>query len=208
MPDEPIQTVEAAAPPPVATPEIASQDRVIYIYYYDDIDPKRVNIIMGLVSQVIAQQKPTTLYFMFASRGGQVTAGVTLYNFLKSLPVKIVMHNIGAINSIANVIFLAGEERYASPHTTFLFHGVTSTLNGSLSLPQLNEIRDSIHKDHNTIAGIVCDNTKITDPEIKKLFEQGETKDVQFALEKGIIHEVKVAQVPQEGKFISININS
>ena len=50
--------------------------------------------------------------------------GVTLYNYIKSLSVKVVMHNVGLVNSIANVIFLAGNERYAVPHSSFLFHGV------------------------------------------------------------------------------------
>jgi ATP-dependent protease ClpP protease subunit len=118
------------------------------------------------------------------------------------------MHNIGVINSIANVIFLAGAKRYASPHTTFLFHGAASQLNGMISLPQLNEIKDSLQKDHDTITGIICDNTKITEDEIKKLFFEGETKNVQFALEKGIINKIEGAKIPQEAKFISININS
>jgi len=183
------------------------QEKTFYVYYYDDIDAGRVKTIMGIVSGIITQEKPTSLYFLFASRGGHVDAGVTLYNFLKSLPLKIIMHNIGVINSIANVIFVAGSERYAAPHTTFLFHGAASQLNGIFSLPQINEIRDSLHKDHNTIAGIICDNTTITQEEIKKLFAQGETKDVQFALEKGIINEVKAVQIPQNALFISININ-
>ena len=37
------------------------------------------------------------------------------------------MHNVGQVDSSANVIFLAADERYASPHTTFLFHGMNYT---------------------------------------------------------------------------------
>lgn len=121
------------------------------------------------------------------------------------------MHNVGTIDSIANVVFVAGEERYAVPHATFLFHGVTLTINTQqtrISLPQLNEVRNRINENHNTIAGIVCGNTKMTEEEIKKLFSEGETKDVEFALEKGIINKVKPAQLPKEALFISININS
>jgi ATP-dependent Clp protease protease subunit len=189
-----------------AKANIASE-KVFYIYYYDVIDPGRVKNIMAIVNGIITQENPDTLYFLFSSDGGAISSGVTLYNFLKSLPVKVITHNIGAINSIANVVFLAGQERYASPHTTFLFHGAASHLSGGFSLPQINEIQDSLQKDQNTIAGIICDNTKIEEEEITKLFAQGETKDVQFALQKGIINKIKAAEVPQQARFISININ-
>ena len=39
------------------------------------------------------------------------------------------MHNIGSIDSIANVIFLAGQKRYAAPNSSFLFHGIVMNFN-------------------------------------------------------------------------------
>ncbi len=164
---------------------------------------------MALITEILRKEKPNILYFIFASSGGVVDAGVALYNFLKSIPVEIVMHNIGSIDSIANVIFVAGKKRFAVEHSTFLFHGVTITINGSqrLALPQINEIRDRIHKDHNKIAGIICDNTKISEKSLKNLFTQGETKSVEFALEKGIIHKIKPLQIPKDSIVVSININ-
>lgn len=185
--------------------------KTIYINYVDKIDNLRVKHIMAIVSQIVAKEKPDVLYFLFASRGGEVDAGIALYNFLKSLPLEIVMHNIGSIDSIANVVFVAGKKRYATPHATFLFHGVVITINlpqTNLSLPQINEIRDRILKNHRTIAGIICENSKMEEDEIKRLFSQGETKDVDFALKKGIINKVKPAQIPQDALFVSININN
>jgi len=70
------------------------------------------------------QPKPDVLYFLFSSNGGSVNAGIALYNFLRALPVEIIMHNTGSIDSIATVIFLAADKRYAALHSTFLFHGV------------------------------------------------------------------------------------
>lgn len=195
---------------PKPTPLVTSiQEKIIYINYVDVIDSVRVKNIMAIIANIIAQEKPTTLYFLFSSQGGEVDAGIALYNFLKALPLKIIMHNIGSIDSIANVIFVAGDKRYANPHSTFLFHGVQQPINSAtlLSLPQLNEIRDRINKNHTTIAGIVCENSRMEEDEIKRLFSEGETKDVTFALEKGIINEVKPAQIPGNALFISININ-
>ena len=75
-------------------------------------------------------------------------------------------------------------------------------------LPQLNEIRDRILNNHNTIAGIICGGTKISDREIKRLFSEGQTKDVRFALQKGIIDEVQLPQIPQNALTVTINVNA
>jgi hypothetical protein len=56
-------------------PKTTSEKKTVYIYYYDDIDAGRVKTIMALVSGIIAQEKPTTLYFLFASRGGKLQLG-------------------------------------------------------------------------------------------------------------------------------------
>lgn len=79
--------------------------------------------------------------------------------------------------------------------------------NGVLSLPQLNEIRDRILNNHSTIAGIICGNSKISDRKIKRLFSKGQTKDVRFALQKGIIDKIQLPQIPQNALIVTININ-
>lgn len=185
----------------------APAQKTVYIYYHGEIDIPRVNAIVGIVTQLMANEKPDCLYFLFSSNGGGVDAGVTLYNYLKSLHVELVMHNIGTIDSIANVIFMAGKKRFATPHAVFMFHGVSMNFNGNLSLPQLNEIRDRILNNHSTIAGIICGSTKISDREIKRLFSEGQTKDVRFALQKGIIDKIQLPQIPQNALTVTININ-
>jgi ATP-dependent Clp protease protease subunit len=186
------------------------KEKTIFINYVDKIDNIRVKHLIAIISTLIAKEKPDHLYFLISSQGGEVDAGIAFYNWLKCLPVKITMHNIGSIDSIANVIFAAGSKRYANPHSTFLFHGITITLNSPITftLPIINELRDNIHKNHDKIAGIICENTAMDDKEIKSLFNQGETKDINFALKKGIIDKVKPAQIPKNALFISININN
>jgi ATP-dependent protease ClpP protease subunit len=37
--------------------------------------------------------------------------GLTTYNFLRAMPFTLINHNIGNVDSIGNVILLAGQER-------------------------------------------------------------------------------------------------
>jgi ATP-dependent protease ClpP protease subunit len=56
------------------------------------------------------------------------------------------MHNTGAIDSIATVIFHAADERYAAPHASFLFHGITWNFDQGQTLyrNEIEEIRSVI----------------------------------------------------------------
>jgi len=69
----------------------------IYVNYFDTIDEARTKALMAICSDIVAKQKPKTIYFLFSSVGGSVNAGITLYNFLRALPVEVVMHNTGSI---------------------------------------------------------------------------------------------------------------
>lgn len=190
-------------PQQVASPQVDT----FYLSYVDGIDTERVKYIMNVCSNIINQVKPKTLYFLISSNGGDVDPGIALYNFLKSLPLKVVMHNIGSIDSIANVVFLAGKERYASKHTSFLFHGVNLTTKQpiQLGLNQLNEVTNRLEISQDKIAGIVCENTKITKTQIKRLFKEGKTEGVRFALDKKLIDAEKSAEIPSGAPFLSLN---
>ena len=61
---------------------------------------------------------------MLSTPGGSVMNGLNLYNVLRGLPITLTTHNVGNVDSIGNAIFLAGQIRYACPHSTFMFHGV------------------------------------------------------------------------------------
>lgn len=204
-PDDQSPSIEV---PPDIQPQVDGvQGGVFYLNYVDIIDLERVKFIMNVCATIMENVKPDTLYFLFSSSGGDVDSGIALYNFLKALPAKIVMHNIGSINSIANVIFLAGEERYASKHTSFLFHGVKWTTSQPLeiSLNQLLELKSQLDISQEKIAGIVCENTSIKKKEISELFMEGKSEGIDFALAKGIIHEEKSAEIPSDSRFLSLN---
>jgi ATP-dependent protease ClpP protease subunit len=188
--------------------DMTGQEKTYFINYLDSIDESKVKNLMRFCSDVITQHKPDTLYFCFSSSGGFIAPGITLYNFLLGLPTKVVMHNIGSVDSIATVIFLAARERYAVPHSTFLFHGINYTFNqpGSLAMNKLKEIVSSLEQDQNRMAAIVTERTQLTDKEIRELFRQGDTKDPKFAESKGIIHSIRNLSIPPSALMTSFNL--
>lgn len=180
-----------------------------YINYFDKIDQNRIQAMMGICSDLVLRKGKKILYFLLSSPGGQVNAGITFYNFLRALPAEIVMHNIGSIDSIATVIFLAADKRYSASHSNFLLHGVSLgfTQKTELNLTQIEEKRSQLEKDQNKIAGIIMERTRIGKDEINKLFRQGETKDLEFAKSKGIIHDILEPKIPKGADLLSVKFS-
>lgn len=107
------------------------------------------------------------------------------------------MHNIGTVDSIANVIFMGGQKRYAAPNASFLYHGIVMNFNpGGIGRTLLKENLSRLDGMETRMADTISKHSKLTTSELKGLFQQGEGKDVNFALSKEIIHEIKIPSVP------------
>lgn len=182
--------------------------QTIYINYYDAINAAKAKAFMAVCAEAIQKLKPASIYLCLSSPGGEVAAGITLYNFLRALPIKLITHNTGSVDSIATVIFLAGEERYATPSSTFLFHGVQSNFNqgAALTIYQLREIASGLEEDHNKLVHVITSRTKLVEDEVRELFKQGESKNSVFAESKGIVDAIRDLVIPGNTKLISLNM--
>lgn len=69
----------------------------------------------------------TEITILFSSEGGSTDEGMSLYTYLKALPVKLTMHAVGFVRSMGVPVFLAAEQRLASANARFFFHGYTWT---------------------------------------------------------------------------------
>jgi ATP-dependent protease ClpP protease subunit len=174
----------------------------IYLSAVFPVNPITTNKFMGLCAQLVANEKPERLYFLFGSPGGEVACGMAIYSFLRALPVKVTMHNIGSVDSIGNVIFAAADERKATPHATFLFHGVGMGIEkAQLHRTQIQELLTQLTADEKRIATILAERYGQSLAEFETFFTQGETKTADFARTKGIIQEVSEPIIPPDAKF-------
>jgi ATP-dependent Clp protease, protease subunit len=120
--------------------------------------------------------------------------------------LNFITHNVGNVDSIGNAIFLAGSRRYATPHSTFMFHGVGLDASAGVRFEEKNvrETLDGILSNQKRIGAIITQRTKITDNDVGAFFREAQTKDAAFAISSGIIHEIKDVQIPVGGPVISL----
>lgn len=181
--------------------------KTLYINFFDGINPVIANKFIFFVTDAIKTHNPSEIIFLLASGGGDVDSGFVLYNYLVSLKptIKIGMHNIGKIDSIANVIFAAGDKKIASPNASFLFHGVSMNLNGSFNRNVLTENLSRLASMEQRIVKTISENSKLSETELAALFDQGEDRSVDFALEKEIIHEIKFPAISNDAVHLVMN---
>lgn len=178
---------------------MASQTpETVYLSFAAEINQTTTEGLLGLCSNLV-NQGAKTIYLLLSSPGGNVLNGITIYNILRALPAKVITHNTGSIDSIANVVFLAGEERYSSPNATFMFHGMGFDINQATRFEEkLRELErlDLIITDQRKIGAIICERTDVSTEEVEKMFREAVTRDPDYAKAHGIIHDIREAKVP------------
>ena len=175
------------------------KENIAYITFSGPIDNSAESRLIAECAKVV-DQGAQTIYLMISTPGGSVLHGMNLYSMLQALPVRLIAHNIASVDSIGTVVFLAASERYASPHATFLFHGVSRNFpkGTAVNRRDLQESLDKLTTDHEKIASIVHRRASFRNrDEVLSLMEEPTTKDVEFAQSAGIIHGVRTVKIPR-----------
>jgi ATP-dependent Clp protease protease subunit len=190
------QQMAAATPPPQTT---------TYISFSAEINVKTMEALLGVLAQQCSQGVKT-IYLLLSTPGGHVNCGITIYNMLRAMPFHLITHNVGNVDSIGNVIFLAGAERYACAHSTFMFHGVGFDIIQPARFEEktLRERLGSLDADQNRIGGIIKDRTKLNAQKVKRLFFEAQTKDAAYARANGIVHKVRDVKIPAGSPILQL----
>ena len=120
------------------------------------------------------------------SYGGSVYDGLALYNLLRRTNCLIRTHAMGKIMSMAFLIYLAGDERYAERYATFLNHSISSVAWGKLH-EMVTEIKECQRLEQISLE--ILENRTFKDMKWWKKQTRYEDKyyDVVQAMELGII---------------------
>src|SRR5438552_1373422 len=166
----------------IAPAPAAPAPKIVYVTFSAEVYANTTESLIAVMANC-ANQRVEDVYLMLSTPGGTVMHGMNLYNVLRAMPFKLTTHNVGNVDSIGNAVFLAGEARYASPHTTFMFHGVGFDAKAGVRLEEkfLRERLDGILSDQKRIGDIISERTKMAEATIKELFLQAQTKDATFA---------------------------
>jgi len=131
------------------------------IYLVGMIGPQTVPVLIQSVSDRVGKGARSVL-LAISSPGGNIYWGVTAYNFLRGLGIEVITHNVGQVDSVAAVIYCAGDRRLSVPDARFVIHGVSMTFQGTDLVVSEKDLRSRItmlERDRDTIATILATRT-------------------------------------------------
>jgi ATP-dependent protease ClpP protease subunit len=189
---------------PIGQPQLRP-GATIYVSFSAEINAHTTESLIATMANC-ANARPAQVVLLLSTPGGVVMNGMNLYNVLRALPFKLVTHNVGNVDSIGNAVFLAGEERYACPHSTFMFHGVAASLppGSQFEAKQLRERLDNIKADELRIGSIIEQRTDLTNRQVAALFREARTKDAAQAVSAGIVHQIEDVKIPPGSPIVSL----
>ena len=187
------------------TNNIPNQAPILYVIFTAEVTPTTVEKLSAVMTQA-AEKCVAEVYLAISTPGGQIQAGIALYNMLRAMPFALTVHNISGVNSIGNVIFLAGKTRYATVNSTFMFHGVAFEMAGPVRLDEklVRERLDSILVDQLRMGSIITERSGIRGEEVTELFRAQRTVDALWAKEKGIIEDIRNLNIPFGSPVVSL----
>ena len=174
-------------------------DGTAYIHFLNNINEGSMKGLVEAVHAFEVNKDISKIYIIMSSPGGALYPAIHCYNFLRSLTTELVTHNIGFVESAANAVFLAGDTRYCSKISRYMFHDlVVGTQGDRHDMSALKTLVANADIDVSRLASIVEDRSRLTHEECMELHSPIETYlSPQEALEKGIVHEIKDLKLSQ-----------
>jgi ATP-dependent Clp protease, protease subunit len=178
------------------------------IVYNGSLSPPQTNIFRNQLAFLNQPHQPpgithlpcTGLLIVLSSTGGSTFEMRSLYGLIRCLPYPIEIHAAGVVKSAAVPLMLAADRRTASPGTTFMFHPWTwsTELHPGHTAEGLQLLPMQLEDDIDWAKDILVERSNFTYEQIgdSKLFEKPIIEDVDFALERGLIHEVTERKIP------------
>lgn len=179
-----------------------------FISFCAEVVPQTCEALIAAVSNFVLQGFKE-IHLLLSTPGGMVMHGITIYNVLRGLPITLITHNVGNVDSIGFVIFLAGEKRYACPQSTFMLHGVAF----GVAMPtqfferSLKERLASVQADQERIKAIYSERAGIPPEDAEKFFLGESTINATDAVTRGLAQEVRAVNIPAGSPVVQLVFN-
>jgi ATP-dependent protease ClpP protease subunit len=164
-----------------------------------------VNALLAAVDQQLsAGAKQLTL--LISSMGGDSSYGIAAYNFLKGIPLEIVTHNFGSVDSIGVVLFCAGTRRRSVPYARFTLHSGSVVFEQALQMdePELDEQIKTLRVEMANVAGIVAETTGRPVAEVMAAMQRCTVLTAPEAQAWGLVHDISSTLLEPGSTLISI----
>jgi ATP-dependent protease ClpP protease subunit len=178
-----------------------------HLYFHEDVEQEHVDEVKKLMREyydkcklannnaIYAVVNPKPLYLHIYSNGGDVYAGLSLYDFIIEYDKKIPVHTIveGVAASAATIISIAGSKRYITPNSYMLIHQISTYFGGNYE--QIKDAFGNCDKIMKQIINIYAERTKLNRKQLNEILKRDITWNADKCLECGLVNEIKIMDI-------------
>jgi ATP-dependent protease ClpP protease subunit len=187
-------------------PQQPEGPRYIFVGFNASIDRNSITKLLSVIAGIVERRPlPQALVLCLSSEGGHMESAFYCYEVLRSLPVPIATHNLGLVASAANLLFMAGNVRFAAPGSSFLFHNtkLPITTPGVASQKELRLTVAETRQADTRCANIIANRIGKSQREVKRWFDE-KLRTADFALKEGIISKICPLTVTYQDIFVQV----
>lgn len=174
------------------------RERIIFLG--TPIDDQVANAIVAQLLVLSREDSDSDIQMYINSPGGQIYAGLAIYDTMKMIPNKISTVAVGVTASFGTVLLAAGTKgkRYALPHATIHMHQPLGGAEGQASDIEI-QAREILRL-KSRLMGILSDSTGQTQEVIERDTDRNFYMDAQQAVDYGLVDQVLAPPKPEEKK--------
>lgn len=103
--------------------QTSNPEKVQHIWCSVEISKKMEDVLTGWILKQAQNNENITEYVLYLSTtGGNPFASISLYNFIKAIPQKTTVYNMGTVASAGVPFFLGFQNRIGVPDSSFMVH--------------------------------------------------------------------------------------
>jgi len=178
-----------------------------HLYFHHGVDEKSVDTVKKLMREYLDKcnksknhatfsvltHKP--LFLHIYSPGGDVHAGLSLYDFIieysKSIPVYTVVEGVAA--SAGTIISIAGVKRYITPNSYMLIHQLSTYFGGNFE--QIKDEFGNCEKIMKQLKDIYSQRTKLNRTQLTDILKRDINWNAEDCKKYGLVDEIKLIDV-------------
>lgn len=177
-----------------------------YIIFHGEINIQNTTRLIAACNQLV-DDGAKHIYIAFSSNGGAINSGINLYNTLKAMNVEITIHNTGSIESVAVIVFFAGNNRYVSEQSRFLIHEPVRKFfaNETLTAARLSELTQQLINDEKILSDLMEQNTSASKGTISRWFRKAKVIDSKTAIANSFASDIVEFRIPITSNIITLD---
>ncbi|XXN13657.1 MAG: ATP-dependent Clp protease proteolytic subunit [Candidatus Hodgkinia cicadicola] len=164
------------------------QSRIVMIS--EEITTQSAAITCGLLLLLDAENKQQDISMYISSPGGEINAGLAIYDTMQLIKPDVVTICVGQTASTASMLLASGTrgKRYCTANSTVMVHQLSSSMSGQVS--DLESYATNVIKLKGLIARIYMKHCNKSHDEVNKTLDRDCFMQAQTALKWGLIDSV------------------